>query len=575
MKSGATETSYVFLKEYMNFPDDVEVSHIPKDLYNSKKKVKILWAHHACDQYVYLNFNHSKIDKIVCPSQWARDLFVKHWKVPEYKLVIIHNGYNKIFSYSSKKTKTFIYTGIPYKGLELFPQIFSKVLEKHPDARLKIFSCMGLYGQTDTNKKLYDTLRSIPNVEYHSSVDQSELVSHYQESAFFLHPNIWEETFCVSMVEAMACGCHPIISNIGAIPEISQGYATIVPISGIRTSEKYIVDDTFIDKFAEACISACDFFDKNVDKYTKLSFITAKKVKECYNWKKITEDWKNVMEKNERLEIITADEAIKEESYLEQAIDNVLKWTEDEKELAQTRSNFQIEKFIVLGNYTIPAAVHQILRERRVSAEAYVELLITMKEKSREFEHRWKENDKSQPVESKTAEGGYKQHWFDLDQYRLYIFLKSSELEIRDRIQQMETLDKILISLYEKNGGPVSREQFESEDHIYWERRFADQMFDEIVSKNSGISEGNLHSVRRALAPTIGDDDTNRIKNSMPDLTLALNPETAPNFVAELQQKILAGVEELTDKKVSLPQPKEEQPKIGADLDFFKKFKEE
>ena len=575
MKSGATETSYVFLKEYMNFPDDVEVSHIPKDLYNSKKKVKILWAHHACDQYVYLNFNHSKIDKIVCPSQWARDLFVKHWKVPEYKLVIIHNGYNKIFSYSSKKTKTFIYTGIPYKGLELFPQIFSKVLEKHPDARLKIFSCMGLYGQTDTNKKLYDTLRSIPNVEYHSSVDQSELVSHYQESAFFLHPNIWEETFCVSMVEAMACGCHPIISNIGAIPEISQGYATIVPISGIRTSEKYIVDDTFIDKFAKACISACDFFDKNVDKYTKLSFITAKKVKECYNWKKITEDWKNVMEKNERLEIITADEAIKEESYLEQAIDNVLKWTEDEKELAQTRSNFQIEKFIVLGNYTIPAAVHQILRERRVSAEAYVELLITMKERSREFEHRWKDNDKSQPVESKTAEGGYKQHWFDLDQYRLYIFLKSSELEIRDRIQQMETLDKILISLYEKNGGPVSREQFESEDHIYWERRFADQMFDEIVSKNSGISEGNLHSVRRALAPTIGDDDTNRIKNSMPDLTLALNPETAPNFVAELQQKILAGVEELTDKKVSLPQPKEEQPKIGADLDFFKKFKEE
>ena len=575
MKSGATETSYVFLKEYMNFPDDVEVSHIPKDLYNSKKKVKILWAHHACDQYVYINFNHSKIDKIVCPSQWARDLFVKHWKVPEYKLVVIHNGYNKIFSYSSKKTKTFIYTGIPYKGLELFPQIFSKVLEKHPDARLKIFSCMGLYGQTDTNEKLYDTLRSIPNVEYHSSVDQSELVSHYQESAFFLHPNIWEETFCVSMVEAMACGCHPIISNIGAIPEISQGYATIVPISGIRTSEKYIVDDTFINKFAEACISACDFFDKNVDKYTKLSFITAKKVRECYNWKKITEDWKNVMEKNERLEIITADEAIKEESYLEKAIDNVLKWTEDEKELAQTRSNFQIEKFIVLGNYTIPAAVHQILRERRVSAEAYVELLITMKEKSREFEHRWKDNDKSQPVESKTAEGGYKQHWFDLDQYRLYIFLKSSELEIRDRIQQMETLDKILISLYEKNGGPVSREQFESEDHIYWERRFADQMFDEIISKNSGISQGNLHSVRRALAPTIGDDDTNRIKNSMPDLTLALNPETAPNFVAELQQKILAGVEELTDKKVSLPQPKEEQPKIGADLDFFKKFKEE
>ncbi len=198
-----------------------------------------------------------------------------------------------------------------------------------------------------------------------------------------------------------------------------------------------------------------------------------------------------------------------------------------------------------------------------------------MKERSRQFEYRWKDKDRSQPVESKTAEGGYKEHWFDLDQYRLYIYLKSSELEIRDRIQQMETLDKILKSLYEKNGGPVTREQFESEDHIYWERRFADQMFDEILSKTSGISSGNLHSVRRAMAPTIGDDDVNRIKGSMPDLSLALNPETAPKFVAELQEKIVASVEELTEKKVSLPEPKKEQPKIGADLDFFSKFKEE
>ena len=118
------------------------------------------------------------------------------------------------------------------------------------------------------------------------------------------------------------------------------------------------------------------------------SFSISEKVRECYNWQKITGDWKTIMKNSEHLEVVTADKVIEEDSYIEKAIDNVLKWTEDEKELAQTRSNFQIEKFIVLGNYTIPAAVQAVLKERRVSSEAYVELLITMKGKSREFEHR-------------------------------------------------------------------------------------------------------------------------------------------------------------------------------------------
>ena len=47
------------------------------------------------------------------------------------------------------------------------------------------------------------------------------MIEHYQESAFFIHPNIWEETFCVSMAEAMKCGCYPIITNIGALPEVA------------------------------------------------------------------------------------------------------------------------------------------------------------------------------------------------------------------------------------------------------------------------------------------------------------------------------------------------------------------
>ena len=70
--------------------------------------------------------------------------------------------------------------------------------------------------------ELYEELKKLPNVEYSAAVDQEELVEHYQDAAFFIHPNIWEETFCVSMAEAMKCGAYPIITNIGALSEVAR-----------------------------------------------------------------------------------------------------------------------------------------------------------------------------------------------------------------------------------------------------------------------------------------------------------------------------------------------------------------
>jgi hypothetical protein len=54
---------------------------------------------------------------------------------------------------------------------------------------------MSLYGPSnDSFIELYEHLKTLPNVEYSPVIDREELVKHYQESAFFIHPNIWEET---------------------------------------------------------------------------------------------------------------------------------------------------------------------------------------------------------------------------------------------------------------------------------------------------------------------------------------------------------------------------------------------
>jgi hypothetical protein len=261
--------------------------------------------------------------------------------------------------------------------------------------------------------------------------------------------------------------------------------------------------------------------------------------------------------KKSEVKIVSGEEAIKEDSgYLEQVFKEIYKWEEEDKELAQGRSNFQIEKFFLLDAHTVPAAFQAALKNRRTMAEGFMQKVLEMKERQREFDYKWSTvEDKTQPIFWKThgpaGGGGEKLCWYDLDKLQLENYIKTSELEIRDRVYQVEFLDKILNRLVEINGGPITRAQFNDEDHIYWERRFAEQAYDAIMQAKTGIDLGTIHSMRRGTAPTLLDDDENRIKNGFPSLSEAMDPGQSFNFLVELQNKIVQGYEEITEKNIA------------------------
>lgn len=570
MKSGASESSYHYLSQHYTIPEDVEVSHLPEVLKKSNKPYKILWGQHAYDQPVFANFRHEDVTHIVSPSHWAKEQLIKFLGVPKDKITVIPTGVSDSFTFSENKTKTFIHTSIPYKGLELMPALIRRIQSKHPDAKFKIFSSMSLYGPSnDPYIELYEELKTLPNVEYSQAVDQEELVAHYQDSAFFIHPNIWEETFCVSMAEAMKCGCYPIITNIGALQEVAgENFASVVPIDGIRTSQKYEVTEQFLNTFAEVCCTALDYFERDRTYYNQISKSLSNHISQKCDWKKVAKQWKKLITQitsgepmtteNTALtyQPVSAEQAVMDDDYLRKAFENVLKWEDSDKELAQGRTNFQLEKFALLETHTLPVAFENTLKARRQMAEGYMYKLIEMKEKVREFEYKWKDQDRTQPIfweESGPGGGSKKLCWFDLDELALTHYLKSCELEIRDRLHQMEHLDKILAKLVEENGGkPVSREQFLEGDALYWERRFADQAMDEMVAAQTGISIGNLHSMRRASAPAIVDK-----RNELPEGYLPLNkmlesPQGKMEFLNDLQRKVLTGIQEVTGENLGM-----------------------
>ena len=166
--TGGTEKCYDRLAEYYKLPDNVFVSHLPQEIIKSDRPYKILWAHHAYDQPMFLNFDHDTVTHIVSPSEWNKEQFIKYHNVPESKITVIPVGIYDIFSYSPNKTKTMIYTSIPYKGLKLLEEIIPRIHKRHPDTKFKIFSSMSLYGDDQLDKYVdtYQQLKTYPNVEY-------------------------------------------------------------------------------------------------------------------------------------------------------------------------------------------------------------------------------------------------------------------------------------------------------------------------------------------------------------------------------------------------------------------------
>jgi glycosyltransferase involved in cell wall biosynthesis len=586
MKSGASESSYFYLSQHYTIPEDVEVSHLPEVLEKSNKPYKILWGQHAYDQPVFTNFRHETVTHIVSPSHWAKEQLIKFLGVPKEKITVIPTGVSDIFQYSPEKSKTFIHTSIPYKGLELLPSIIPLILQRHPDAKFKIFSSMSLYGPSnDPYIEVYEALKALPNVEYSQAVDQEELVKHYQNSAFFIHPNIWEETFCVSMTEAMKCGCYPIITDIGAIAEVAgDQFSSVVPIEGDRTPQGYKVTENFINTFAEVCCTALDYFEGDRTYYNQISKSLSNHISQKCDWVKVAKQWEKLITRIISGEPMTeqntsalsytpinAEQAVTDDTYLRQAFDNVLKWEASDKELAQGRTNFQLEKFALLESHTLPSAFESTLKARRQMAEGYMYKLIEMKEKVREFEYKWADKDHTKPIEWECTGGGpggggKKLCWFDLDELQLTHYLKSCELEIRDRLHQMEHLDKMLEKLVEQNGGkPVTRQQYLDNDGLYWERRFAEQAMDEMVSSQTGISIGNIHSMRRASAPSLVDE-----RNIIPEGYLGMNnlfePQGKMDFLNDLQKKVLEGIQDVTGQNLGLLKGNtEEQRKLSGE----------
>lgn len=244
----------------------------------------------------------------------------------------------------------------------------------------------------------------------------------------------------------------------------------------------------------------------------------------------------------EAIAVATSKEVLDDSNeFMFKVLQEATRWEESETELAQGRSDFQIEKFIIHDNFTIPSAFKSALINRRSVAEGLLQQVIEAKRAAREFHYKWDGKDKNEPIWWKNRQGHEELTWYDIDEFHFHRMLEGLNRGFKASVEELECFDKLINRLIEINGGKlVSREQYNEDQPNYWERRLANQSLDDLFAAKTGVNAGNIRSMRRASAPTVLPDDVNRTKGSFGDPTNPLD------FLTKLQENVTAGIAEIT-----------------------------
>lgn len=144
----------------------------------------------------------SKYAAVIHISEWAKS----NIPVNNNNVFIVPHGYDDSKIYPDKKIpKQCIYTSSPDRGLVTLLRAWTQVMEKHPDATLKV-----TYGAEPMD---------IDGVEFLGELTEEEMDKLYRESDIWCHPANGGELQCIAGLKAQAAGCWPVVIPTMALKE--------------------------------------------------------------------------------------------------------------------------------------------------------------------------------------------------------------------------------------------------------------------------------------------------------------------------------------------------------------------
>tara|TARA_Y100000389_G_scaffold76555_1_gene73275 strand:- start:590 stop:1675 length:1086 start_codon:yes stop_codon:yes gene_type:complete len=200
------------------------------------------------DQGIHLLNNYSKIiNNIVILSDWHKD-FCKsiYYGIDYNKYKLIGNGLNETlynFSLSTEEIKQkkipfkFTYCSCYKRGLSICIDIIEELQKEHPSITLDI--CWYLIPD-DIKQRIENN----PNINFLGRLSQPELIEQLYKTSFWFYPLIETETYCISALQAQACGCICVArKSSGLITTISDRGVLIEGMSGSKEWNESVIKE--------------------------------------------------------------------------------------------------------------------------------------------------------------------------------------------------------------------------------------------------------------------------------------------------------------------------------------------
>ena len=176
---------------------------------------------------------------VICVSEATKKDLMQYLAVAEGKITVIHNGIDhSVFKPSAVNDGRFsapyvLYVGSerPRKNLVCLLRAFAALKDRGPRfASLRLLK-VGSAGRSDGYRTtMLEEARRLGvdrDIDFVDHVSDQDLAVIYSNALALVYPSLYEG-FGLPVVEAMACGCPVVTTNVSSLPEVAGSAALLV-----------------------------------------------------------------------------------------------------------------------------------------------------------------------------------------------------------------------------------------------------------------------------------------------------------------------------------------------------------
>ncbi len=235
--------SQIFLPYHLHFKTKIDVFFAPAHYAPRFCPVPVVLTIHDLSFFYYPNefrkkdlyqlknwteYSIKKAVKIIAVSKTTKKDIRKFYDIPEEKISIIYNGFEKhsgdskhisLEQYGIEKNKFLLFVGTlqPRKNISYLIKAFAKFKITNPDFKLVIVGKQGwLFDDIYAEVIRLNLEKSVLFTGY---LADNEVIKLYKNAFCFVLPSLYEG-FGIPVLEAMSNGCPVIASHSSSLPEI-------------------------------------------------------------------------------------------------------------------------------------------------------------------------------------------------------------------------------------------------------------------------------------------------------------------------------------------------------------------